>query len=54
MCSPNHVPHREPNEIGYRKLGYRHMKQGNNILQFRHIRAEMLSEKRKPILCFPR
>ena len=54
MCSPNRVPYREPNEIGYGKLGYGQMKQGNNILQFPHIRAERLSEKWKPTLCFPR
>ena len=26
----------------------------NNILQFPHVRADRLSEKRKPRLCFPR
>ena len=51
MCSHNCVPHRGPNEIGYVKLDYEKMKQGN-ILQFPHIRAERLSEKRKPTLCF--
>ena len=41
------VPHCLPNEIGYGKIGYRQMKQCNNILQFHHVRAERLSEKRK-------
>ena len=29
------------------------MKQANNILLFPHRRAEKLSKKRKPRLCFP-
>ena len=33
---------------------YGQMKQCNNILQFPLVRAERLSEKRKPRLCFPR
>ena len=35
------------------QIYYGKMKQCNNILQFPHVRAEMLSEKRKPRLCFP-
>ena len=42
-CSPHLVPRRAQNQIGYG-----HMKQCNNILQFSHIRVERLSEKRKP------
>lgn len=41
-CSPHLVPRHAPNQIGYG-----HMKQCN-ILQFSHVRAEMISEKRKP------
>ena len=47
-CSPHHVPRLAPNEICYGK-----MKQCNNILPFAHVRAERLSEKRKPRLGFP-
>ena len=43
-----------PNEIGYGKIGYGQMNQSNKILRFPQVRAESLSEKRKPWLCFPR
>ena len=45
-CSLHLVPCCVPNEIGYGN--YEQMKQCNNILQFPHVRAGMLSEKRKP------
>ena len=48
MCSFYRVSNRAPNEIGYGKIGYGQMKRCNNILQFPHVRAERLSEKRKP------
>ena len=48
MCSPHHIPCCAPNEISYGKIGYGQMKQCNNILPFPHVRAERLSEKRKP------
>ena len=49
MC----LPYRARNEIGYGKIGCGQIKQGKNVLQFPHMRAERLPPKRKPRLCFP-
>ena len=46
-CASHCVPRHAPNEICYGK-----MEQCNDILQFPHVSAERLSEKRKPRLCF--
>ena len=36
------------------QIKYGKMKPHNKILQFPHVRAERLSKKKKPRLCFPR
>ena len=36
------------------QMKYGKIEQCNNILRFAHVRAERLSKKRKPRLCFPR